>query len=312
MTLNYKDLLLNIDNYPTIRKLRYDLIKMCQEDTLKMNRRDNIKYEINYNNNEVEELYNCINKLIDERHKKWYCRKTNEDYYYRELYYIAMNSINKWIYYNIEENTYNNLLEILNNTDYDFYLSVIINNISKYVVNIKINIPEIRNILYKVRNDNYTLYYDDDNVIGDYGNYNLYDDFYKKYNELADAFYNNKYIIVSSNYNRIHEYKIANNNQTEEINERIKTDNLKKCSLWVCENNFENMFVNPDTLCSNLYIKGLNYYVKFNKYDNKTKIYTVDILLIFISHKYNTSYNFIFIAFYYYINLIISFNNIIT
>ena len=279
--MNYKELLLNIDNYPTIRKLKYDLIKMCQKDTLKMNRRDNIKYEINYNNDEVEELYNCINKLIDERHTKWYCRKTNEDHYYRELYYIAMNSINKWIYYNIEENTYNNLLEILNNTDYDFYLSVIINNISKYVVNIKINIPEIRNILYKVRNDNYTLYYDDDNVAYNYGNYNLYDNFYKNYDDLADAFYNNKYIMVSSDYNRIHEYKIANDIQAEEINERIKTDNknykLRKCSLWVCENNFENMFVNPDTLCGGLNIKELNYYVRFNKYDNKTKIYTVDI-----------------------------------
>ena len=48
-------------------------------------------------------------------------------------------------------------------------------------------------------------------------------------------------------------------------------------ALWVCENNFENIFVNPDILCSGLEIKGLNYYVKFNKYDNKTKIYTVDI-----------------------------------
>lgn len=288
--MNYKELLLNIDNYPTIRKLRYDLIKLCKkqsfldpqgdkDDALKMKTKHAVKYEINYNNDEVEELYNCINKLIDERHKKWYCRKTNEDHYYRELYYIAINGINKWIYYNVEENTYNNLLEVLNNTDYNFYLSVIINNISKYVVNVKINIPEIRNILYKVRNDNYELYYDD-NVIG-YGDYNLYDNFYKKYNDLADAFYNNKYIIVSSNYNRQHEYKIANINQTEEINERIKTDNknykLRKCSLWVCENNFENMFVNPDVLCSGLEIKGLNYYVKFNKYDNKTKIYTVDI-----------------------------------
>lgn len=42
----YKDLLLNIDNYPVIRKLRYDLIKLCQEDTLKMDRRNAVKYEI--------------------------------------------------------------------------------------------------------------------------------------------------------------------------------------------------------------------------------------------------------------------------
>ena len=277
--MNYKELLLNIDNYPTIRKLRYDLIKLCKNDALKMKTKHAVKYEINYNNDEVEELYNCINKLIDERHKKWYCRKTNEDHYYRELYYIAINAINKWIYYDVEENTYNNLFEILKSNE-NFYLSVIINNISKYVVNIKINIPEIRDILYKVRNDNYELYYDDDNIIG-YGDYNLYDNFYKKYNDLADAFYNNKYIMVSSNYNRQHEYKIANDIQAEEINERIKTDNknykLRKCSLWVCENNFENMFVNPDVLCGGLEIKKLDYYVKFNKYDNKTKIYTVDI-----------------------------------
>lgn len=288
--MNYKELLLNIDNYPTIRKLRYDLIKLCKNDALKMKTKHAVKYEFKYNNDEVEELYNCINKLIDERHKKWYCRKTNEDHYYRELYYIAINAVNKWIYYDVEENTYNNLFEILNSNE-NFYLSVIINNISKYVVNIKINIPEIRNILYKVRNDNYELYYDDDNIIG-YGDYNLYDNFYKKYNDLVDAFYNNKYIMVSSNYNRQHEYKIANDIQAEEINERIKTDNkeqsslepkgcknykLRKCSLWVCENNFENMFVNPDVLCSGLEIKKLDYYVKFNKYDNKTKIYTVDI-----------------------------------
>lgn len=279
--MNYKELLLNIDNYPTIRKLRYDLIKLCKNDALKMKTKHAVKYEINYNNDEVEELYNCINKLIDERHKKWYCRKTNEDHYYRELYYIAMNSINKWIYYDVEENTYNNLLEVLNNTDYDFYLSVIINNISKYVVNIKINIPEIKNILYKVRNDNYTLYYDDDNVIGEYGNYNLYDDFYKNYDNLVDAFYDNKYIIVLTTYDRQHLYVIADNQDVEYITNRInnadRIDKLKKCSLLVCENNFENMFVNPDVLCSGLEIKGLNYYVKFNKYDNKTKIYTVDI-----------------------------------
>lgn len=289
--MNYKELLLNIDNYPTIRKLRYDLIKLCKKqsfldpqgdnnDALKIKTKHAVKYEINYNNDEVEELYNCINKLIDERHTKWYCRKTNEDHYYRELYYLAMNSINKWIYYNIEENTYNNLLEVLNNTDYNFYLSVIINNISKYVVNIKINIPEIRNILYKVRNDNYSLYDDDDNHIG-YGNYNLYDDFYKNYDNLVDAFYDNKYIIVLTTYSKLHLYVIADNQDVEHITNRInnadRVDKLKKCSLWVCENNFENMFVNPDILCSGLEIKGLNYYVKFNKYDNKTKIYTVDI-----------------------------------
>lgn len=101
-----------------------------------------LNMKLNYNVDEVKELYDAINKLIDERHNKWYFRHENEEHYYRELYYTAINGINKWIYYTIEENTYNNLLEILNTTDYDFYLSVIINNISKYVVNIKINISE--------------------------------------------------------------------------------------------------------------------------------------------------------------------------
>lgn len=288
MTLNYKELLLNIDNYPTIRKLRYDLIKMCQKDTLKMNRRDNIKYEINYNNNEVKALYDCINKCIDEIKHDRYTRYYNEeDNYYKDLYNLAINGINKWIYYNIEENTYNNLLEVLNNTDYDFYLSVIINNISKYVVNIKINIPEVKNILNIVKHLNF---YEADR--DGYGTCNIYDDFYKSYDNLVDAFYDNKYIMVLTTYSKQHLYVIADNQAAEYITNRInkeqssldpqgdnndRVDKLKKCSLLVCENNFENMFVNPDILCSGLYIKGLNYYVKFNKYDNKTKIYTVDI-----------------------------------
>lgn len=281
MTLNYKELLLNIDNYPTIRKLRYDLIKMCQKDTLKMNRRDNVKYEINYNNDEVKELYDYINKCIDERKHDWHTRYYNEeDNYYKDLYNLAINGINKWIYYNIEENTYNNLLEVFNNTDYDFYLSVIINNISKYVVNIKINIPEVKNILNIVKHLNF---YERDR--DGYGTYNIYDDFYKNYGNLVNAFYNNKYIMVLTTYSKYHLYVIADNQTEENITNRInkeqsslnQKDRLKKYSLLVCENNFENMFVNPDILCSGLEIKGLNYYVKFNKYDDKTKIYTVDI-----------------------------------
>ena len=285
---SYKELLLNIDNYPTIRKLRYDLIKMCQEDTLKMNRRDNIKYEINYNNDEVKTLYNCINKWIDKRKNDWYNHYNDENKYYRDLYCLAINGMNKWIYYNVEENTYNNLLEVLNNADYDFYLSVIINNISKYVVNIKINIPEVKNVLNIVQTMDYRQY--EDQNYG-WGSCNIYDDFYKNYNNLVDAFYDNKYIMVLTSPLKQHFYMIADDNAKNEINERINNnervnkeqssldqrDKLKKYSLLVCENNFENMFVNPNILCSGLEITDLNYYVKFNKYDNKTKIYTVDI-----------------------------------
>lgn len=280
--MNYKDLLLNIDNYPTIRKLRYDLIKMCQEDTLKMNTRNAVKYEINYNNDEVQALYDCINKCIDDRKNNWYFYHYNDedkDKYYRDLYCLAINGINKWIYYTIEENTYSNLLEVLNNTDYDFYLSVIINNISKYVVNIKINIPEVKNILNKMKNKDYGQY--NDNTGYGWGSCNIYDDFYKNYNDLANAFYNNKYIMVLTTYSKYHLYVIADNQAAENITNRInnneRVDKLRKCSLWVCENNFENMFVNPDMLCSGLEITESNYYVKFNKYDSKTKIYTVDI-----------------------------------
>ena len=275
--MNYKELLLNIDNYPTIRKIRYDLIKMCQKDTLKMNRRDNIKYEINYNNDEVEELYDCINKLIDERKHDYYNKHYNEeDNYYKDLYNLAINGMNKWIYYTIEENTYNNLLEVLNNTDYDFYLSVIINNISKYVVNIKINIPEVKNILSVVKH----MYFNERDRDG-YGSCNIYDDFYKSYDNLVNAFYDNNYIMVLTSPLKQHFYIIANYETAENITNRInnadRVDKLKKCSLWVCENNFENMFVNPNILCSGLEITDLDYYVKFNKYDKKTKIYTVDI-----------------------------------
>lgn len=269
--MNYKDLLLNIDNYPTIRKLRYDLIKMCQEDTLKMNRRDNIKYEIVYNNDEVQALYDCINKCIDERKNNWYLEHYNdENDYYKDLYNLCINGVNKWIYYNIEENTYNNLLEVLNNADYDFYLSVIINNISKYVVNIKINIPEVKNVLNVVKRKCFWRY-----------DCNIYDDFYKSYDNLVDAFYDNKYIMILNSSSNYHFYMIADKETAENITNRInnneRVDKLKKCSLWVCENNFENMFVNPDILCGGLEITDLDYYVKFNKYDNKTKIYTVDI-----------------------------------
>ena len=282
MTLNYKDLLLNIDNYPTIRKLRYDLIKLCNNDALKMKTKHAVKYEINYNNDEVKTLYDCINKWIDERKHDWYNHYNDENKYYRDLYCLAINGINKWIYYTVEENTYNNLLDVLNNTDYDFYLSVIINNISKYVVNIKINIPEIKNILNMVQTMDYRQY--EDSGYG-WGSCNIYDDFYKNYDNLVDAFYDNKYIMVLTTYSKLHLYVIADNQAVEYITNRInkgqssldQMDRLKKYSLLVCENNFENMFVNPNILCSGLEITDLNYYVKFNKYDNKTKIYTVDI-----------------------------------
>ena len=275
MALNYKELLLNIDNYPTIRKIRYDLIKLCQEDTLKMNSRYNVKYEINYNVNEVKELYGWINQWVAERYCNSFYRHNNEDHYYRDLYYLAMNEINKCIYYNVEENTYNNLLKLLNTADYDFYLSVIINNISKYVVNVKINVIEIKNILYSVRNSYGWM---------GYVHYNLYDDFYHQYNDLVDAFYNNKYIVVSSNTNRKHIYKIVDDETTKELNKRIKynsnrVNSLKKYNLLVYENNFENMFVNPDILCGGLEITESKYYIKFSNYDSKTKIYTVDIYI---------------------------------
>lgn len=272
---SYKELLLNIDNYPTIRKLRYDLIKMCKNDTLKMNVRDNIKYEIIYNNEEVKELYDCINKWIDERKNSWYNHYNDENKYYRDLYCLAINEVNKWIYYNVEENTYNNLLKVFNNTDYDFYLSVIINKISKYVVNIKINIPEIKNVLNMVQTMDYRQYED----LGyGWGSCNIYDDFYKSYNNLIDAFYDNKYIMVLTSPSKQHFYMIADYKTTEIITNRInQKDKLKKYSLLVCENMFENMFVNPDRLCSGLNITSSDYYVRFNKYNNKTKIYTVDI-----------------------------------
>lgn len=273
--MNYKELLLNIDNYPIIRKLRYDLIKLCKKDEMKMNTRNAVKYEINYNNNEVQALYDAINKWIEERHYKRFLRHENEDHYYRELYYLTINEINKWIYYTIEKNTYGNLLEVLKSTE-SFYLSVIVNTISKYVVNIKINISEIINILYKVRNEWINIFED----VG-YGSCNIYDDFYKNYNDLADAFYNNKYIIVLTSSSKYHLYIIADNRDLNEITNRInnsdRIDKLRKYSLLVCENNFENMFVNPDILCSGLKIKESNYYVKFNNYDSKTKIYTVDV-----------------------------------
>ena len=293
MTLNYKDLLLNIDNYPTIRKLRYDLIKLCKKqsfldpqgdnnDELKMKTKQNIncksnfvKYEINYNNNEVKTLYDYINKWIDERKNNWYNHYNDENKYYRDLYCLAINGMNKWIYYNVEENTYNNLLEVLNNTDYNFYLSVIINNISKYVVNIKINIPEVKNVLNIVQTKYYRQY--EDSGYG-WGSCNIYDDFYKSYDNLVDAFYDNKYIMVLTSPLKQHFYIIANYETAENITKRInQRDKLKKYSLLVCENNFENMFVNPDKLCSGLNIIDHNYYVKFNNYDSKTKIYTVDI-----------------------------------
>lgn len=240
--MNYKKLLLNIDNYPTIRKLRYDLIKLCNNDALKMKTKHAIKYEINYNNDEIKTLYDYINKCIDERKHDRYTRYYNEeDNYYKDLYNLAINGINKWIYYNIEENTYNNLLEVLNNTDYDFYLSVIINNISKYVVNIKINIPEIKNVLNTVK---HLKFYEDDR--DGYGTCNIYDDFYKSYDNLINAFYDNKYIMVLTSSLKQHFYIIPNYETEENITNRInnadRVDKLKKCSLWVCENNFENMF----------------------------------------------------------------------
>ena len=80
---------------------------------------------------------------------------------------------------------------------------------------------------------------------------------------------------------RQHFYVIANNEIAENITNRInnseRVDKLRKYSLLVCENNFENMFVNPDILCGGLNVTKLDYYVKFNNYDSKTKIYTVDI-----------------------------------
>lgn len=271
--MNYKKLLLNIENYPTIRKIKYDLIKLCQEDTLKMDRRDNIKYEINYNKDEVKELYDCINEWINKDKK--YLNHT-EDYYYKNLYNLAINEINKWIYYKVEENTYNNLLEVLNTSDYNFYLSVIINNISKYVVNVKININEVKNVLSMVKHLKFCEYDRDG-----HGSCNIYDDFYDKYDNLVDAFYDNRYIMVLTSTLKQHFYIIADDETTNEINERINNNNrmdkLKKYSLMLCENNFENMFVNPDILCSGLNIIDHNYYVKFNNYNSKTKIYTVDI-----------------------------------